>query len=63
LVTLIFAMEIGPFWNSAFRDGWNATWMECNMQRLHPRYSTANALAKAKALCSFSPSFSSEPRF
>src|SRR6202043_2745211 len=21
LVTLIFAMEIGPFWNSAFRDG------------------------------------------
>jgi hypothetical protein len=25
--------------------------------RLHPRYSTANALTKAKALCTFSPSF------
>jgi hypothetical protein len=37
LVTLIFAMEIGPFWNSAFRDG----------GVMHPRYSTAKALAKA----------------
>src|ERR1700681_4171732 len=37
LVTLIFAMEIGPFWNSAFRDG----------GVMHPRYSTANAKAKA----------------
>ena len=24
---------------------------------MHPRYSTADAVAKAKALCSFSPSF------
>jgi len=24
---------------------------------LHPRYSTGDALAKAEALCSFSPSF------
>jgi hypothetical protein len=39
LVTLIFAMEIGPFWNSAFRgEG-----------VMHPRYSTANARAKAGA--------------
>jgi len=30
---------------------------------MYPRYSTANALAKAKALCTFNPSFSSEPRF
>src|SRR6195952_1846941 len=22
LVTLVFPMEVGPFWNSAFRDGW-----------------------------------------
>jgi hypothetical protein len=36
LVTLIFAMEIGPFWNSAFRDE----------GVMHPRYSTANARRK-----------------
>jgi hypothetical protein len=29
---------------------------------MYPRYSTAGALAKAKALCSFSPSFGSERR-
>src|ERR1700722_12924387 len=46
LVTLIFAMEIGPLWNSAGDGG-----------MMHPRYSTADAVAKAKALCSFSPSF------
>jgi hypothetical protein len=30
---------------------------------VYPRYSIANRLAKAKPLCSFSPSFGSEPRF
>jgi hypothetical protein len=30
---------------------------------MYPRYSTANALAKAKALCTSNPSFCSEPRF
>jgi len=30
---------------------------------MYARYSTANALAKAKALCTFSRSFASEPRF
>jgi len=30
---------------------------------MYARYSTANALAKAKALCTFSRSFGSEPRF
>src|SRR5476649_2785408 len=29
LVTLIFAMEIGPFWTSAFREGWNARSDDC----------------------------------
>src|SRR6202035_5500239 len=53
LVTLIFAMEIGPFGIARFgRDG-----------RFRPRYSTANAKAKAEPLCSFSRSSSSEPRF
>jgi hypothetical protein len=51
LVTLIFAIEIGPFWNSAGDGG-----------VMYPRYSTANAVAKAKALCSFSPSFGLERR-
>src|ERR1035437_9161909 len=30
---------------------------------MYARYSTANALAKAEALCTFSRSFGSEPRY
>src|SRR5258708_6686726 len=49
LVTLIFAMTDRAFLEIArFRDGWGV---------MCPRYSTAKALAKAKASCSFSRSF------
>src|SRR5882672_553892 len=53
LVTLIFAMTDRAFLGIArFGRG----------RGLPPRYSTADAVAKAKALCSFSPSFGSERR-
>src|SRR5437588_1607047 len=53
LVTLIFAMGDRAFLEIA-RFGWGG--------RLHPRYSTARALAKVEALCTFSPVFGSERR-
>src|ERR1700722_18487223 len=56
LVTLIFSMADRAFLGIA-RFGTNGSGTN---EVLHPRYSTANALAKAKALCSMRPSFSSE---
>src|SRR5271170_6642167 len=50
LVTLIFAMEIGPFWNSAFRDGYTRAIAPQTPWRKPRRYAvSAHLLAQSRA--------------